>query len=436
MARRMKEKYGVDWLEGYLRYTEDTEPARIFQKWTGLSVIAAALRKKVSLSLGRIRVYPNLYIVFVAEPGVARKSRAIDFGLELVNEIPEIKTCADATTREALIQDLELCKVEELMHDGSIFHHSSLSVISREFESFLGQKKENTKMLVLLTDLFDSQELPWKYRTKNSGDNIVPSIYLNLLAATTPESISSCLPSTAVGGGLTSRIMFVWAERKYKKKAFPELTEEVKNMKMDLIHDLYQISRIVGRYEMTPSCKAFWQDWYDTYDENSPSRMCKDPSFTSWYSRKPTYVLKLSMIAAASESSDLNVTEHHIHRSISFIEEIERDMGHVFKAMGKSTVTVEVELVSTLIRTRRVISEKDLLSLTWRDLDKVKFDNVIATVIAKGDAVRTFQGPHGEKGDIWYWKPDYLEKLQKNALERKQALALDQPQKALNPSEN
>jgi len=72
-------------------------------------------------------------------------------------------------------------------------------------------------MLVLLTDLFDCEELPWKYRTKHSGSNVIPSVFLNLVAATTPDALASALPSTAIGGGLTSRIMFIWADKKYKK---------------------------------------------------------------------------------------------------------------------------------------------------------------------------------------------------------------------------
>ena len=64
-------------------------------------------------------------------------------------------------------------------------------------------------MLVFLTDLFDCRELPWKYRTKGRGDNTIENLYLNLLAATTPDSLASSLPALAIGGGLTSRILFI-----------------------------------------------------------------------------------------------------------------------------------------------------------------------------------------------------------------------------------
>jgi hypothetical protein len=62
------------WVNSYLEYTDETESAKVFHKWTAHSIIAGVLRKKCKLALGRINVYPNMYIVLVAEPGVARRN--------------------------------------------------------------------------------------------------------------------------------------------------------------------------------------------------------------------------------------------------------------------------------------------------------------------------------------------------------------------------
>ena len=147
-----------DWIETYFQYTEETESPKIYHRWVALSVIASVLRKKVWLNFGRLRIYPNLYVVLVSEPGVSRKSQAISYGLKLLNGVPDVVTSADSITREALLEDLQKCEIETQLPNGEEFSHCSLSVISREFESFLGQKKENTKMVVLLTDLFDCEE--------------------------------------------------------------------------------------------------------------------------------------------------------------------------------------------------------------------------------------------------------------------------------------
>lgn len=391
-----------DWLQAYQIFQTNTEPAAIFDKWVGYSVVAAALRKKVHLPLGRIKIYPNLYIVFVAEPGIARKSQALSYGISFMSSIPEIICSADAVTKEAMLDDLENCAVDELMPDGETFRHSSLSIISKEFESFLGQKKENTKMLVLLTDLFDCQELPWKYRTKHSGSNVIPSVFINLLAATTPDSLASSLPPTAVGGGLTSRILFVWADGKKRKVPKPTTTKEEERLKELLLKDLYIISRMAGNFSFSKNADAAWDAWYMSYEEGDPNRICKDPSFNGWYSRKPMYVLKIAMLVAASKSDNLVLTWEHIETAMKEIAELEVYMGNVFKAIGKSTITSEVDMVLQIVKAHKWITEKKLLKMVYRDIDAQKFDNVIQTALRTGKVKRSFRGPKNEQGDIWY----------------------------------
>ena len=391
-----------NWLDSYVDYTENTESAKIFHPWIARSMVAAALRKKVWLHLGRIKVFPNFYIVLVAEPGIVRKSQSISYGVDILNEIPEIQLSADAITKEALLQDLELCATDEQMPNGDLFRHSSLSVISREFESFLGQKQENTKMLVLLTDLFDCQELPWKYRTKHSGTNVIPSVYLNILGATTPESLASTLPTTAIGGGLTSRIIFIWGSEKNKKIPIPHLSPELYEMREALINDLTVISRISGGYNFSSKCQTEWEHWYMRYEERSPARLCKDPAFNGWYSRKPMFILKLAMVNAAVRHSNLILEWKDIDHAIVDIEIAEKAMSKTFVAVGRSDVSPEVNMVAGIIEQEGSISEHALLQRVWRDVDAKKFDNVIATVMRRGLANRDYKGPDGETGVFYY----------------------------------
>jgi hypothetical protein len=373
-----------DFLEAYSRFTANTESARVFHDWVGLSLISSALRKKVKLHLGRIRVYPNTYIVLVAEPGKARKSVAISYGNSIMKSVEEIKISADAITREALLQDLELSAVDSFMPDGTAFKHSSLSIVSTEFESFLGQKTENAKMLVILTDLFDCAEAPWKYRTKNAGNTTIPSVFLNILGATTPESLATALPSAAIGGGLTSRILFIWADKKEKKVPIPFETPETILLKEQLKRDYFAISQIAGDYVFTKDATCYWVEWYMKYEDLDTDRTCTDPSFNGWYSRKPMMILKLSMLYAASESSSLDLQVHHIEKAISKICATEQGMGNAFRSVGKSTITAEVDTVLTIIRSNKVISEPKLMRAVWRDLDSLKFSNVIATILSTG----------------------------------------------------
>ncbi|MCK5763067.1 MAG: DUF3987 domain-containing protein, partial [Clostridiales bacterium] len=307
-----------------------------------------------------------------------------------------------------MTDDIEESGLDELMSDGVMLRHSSLNIISKEFESFLGQKKENTRMLTALTDLFDCPD-DWSSRTRHSGSTKIIRPWLNLLAATTPDSLASSLPASAVGGGLTSRIMFIWADKKKKSVAIPELTAEECVVQEKLEKDLYQISRISGEYVMTDSCEAKWVDWYEAYDEDeSGQRICTDKSFSGWYSRKPSYIMKIAILCAAAESNKLVLQWKHIEKATAVVMEVEAIMGSAFKAIGKSDISAEVANVGQIIKNYRWISEKQLMTIVWRDIDSSKFDNVIDTLTKAGKVHREFKGPKGEKG-IWYRSLEAIE---------------------------
>jgi hypothetical protein len=393
------------WLESYIKLMDNTEPAKLFDKWVAYSVVASALRRKVSLQLGRLIYFPNIYVVLVAEPGVARKTQAIKYGVNFLNTIPEIRLSADSSTKEAMTDDIEVSGLDELMVDGTTLRHSSLNIISKEFESFLGQKKENTRMLTALTDLFDCPD-DWSSRTRHGKSNKIINPWVNLLAATTPDSLASSLPASAVGGGLTSRIMFIWADKKKKSVAIPFMTEEELKLKEMLEKDLFRISRISGNYTMTSECIKKWTAWYDLFDEDeSGERICKDKSFSGWYSRKPTYIIKIAMLRAAAEYSKLVIEWHHVEEAIEAIREVEYSMGNAFKAIGKSEISAEVDNVLQIIREAKCISEKVLMTRIWRDIDAQKFQNVIDTLIKTGKVIRTYKGPKEETG-VWYWSTE------------------------------
>ena len=390
-----------DWIDSYLEYTENTESAKAFHLWVGISMITSALQKKVHMALGRLKIFPNTYVVLVAEPGQARKSVAIDFGLKIIKEIQGVVTSADAITKEALLQDLESCQNSAIMPDGSSFDHNSMSIISKEFESFLGQRTDNTKMLVLLTDLFDCTEASWNYRTKSSGNTNIASVYVTLLGATTPDSLASSLPPSAIGGGLTSRILFIWAPKKEKKVPIPVETLRTIELRKKLEQDLFHIHRITGTYMFTNDSKEQWIDWYNAYEDLDPGRLCTDTSFNGWYSRKPMYVLKAAQACAASVDSSLEMHWKYIHRAIQLIESVEKGMGNAFKAVGRSTVTAEVDTVLSVIRVHQQIKETELMKIVWRDLDSSKFENVIDTILKTGRVRREIIPTGPQKGILY-----------------------------------
>lgn len=388
-----------DWIEAFCEYVSDTETPKIFAKWSAISAIAGALRKKCCFNLGRLKTYPNLYIVLVAPPG-GRKSVSLNYAKDILIEgIPGIPISSESNTRESLLQDLELASTDTTLSDGSTFRYSALTVMSKEFEIFLGQKKDNSRMIVTLTDLFDCSDPMWRHRTKHSGSSSIPNVYLNLAGCTTPSSLASSFPTDAIGGGLTSRMLFIYCDKREKIVPIPEWTEKEEKYKKMLTEDINIIGGLIGNYEFTYESKQKYSDWY-RHQVVAPKR-CKDESFLGWYERKPLFVQKLAMICQASKDNLFCIEWPVFERAIGILEEMEEHMALAFRGVGRSDLTADIDMVYTIIAGRSQISDKELQGLVWRDVDAQKMDQVITT-LTRGGLIKILPRSPTGAPEIWY----------------------------------
>ena len=145
------------WIQGYLEFTDNTEPPEIFREWVGISTVASVLQRKCYLTWSDDLVfYPNLYIVLVAPPASARKTTAMISGLKFLREPGiNVRLAAEAITREALIREINNARDFYEDDENRMVTHSSLTVYSSELAVFLGYN--NPAMLSDLCDWYDCQ---------------------------------------------------------------------------------------------------------------------------------------------------------------------------------------------------------------------------------------------------------------------------------------
>ena len=213
----MKRKL-VNWIDGYLEFNKLNEAPSSFLTWSAISAVGASLKRKTVLKMGQQRIYPNMYILLVAPPGKARKGTAMNPAKRLLEAIGT-NLAADSTTRAQLIR--RLTQSTESITDsktGGVMLHSSLTVFSPEFSVFMRQRE--VQMITDLTDLYDCPPR-WVDETKKDDDagclNTIEGPFINILGATTPDNIRLSMPEDAIGGGLTSRMLFIYeARRRFK----------------------------------------------------------------------------------------------------------------------------------------------------------------------------------------------------------------------------
>jgi len=379
-----------DFLSAYLKYSAKTEPPQSYHIWTCLSVIGAALQRKVYLRWGFKTLYPNIYVVLIGPSG-CRKGTAMNIGKDLLQEINGILMASESTTREALIRDMKdgITTFTDPT-DQMLKFHSSVTVFSEELSVFLGQ--QNIKFLADLTDWFDASD-QWTYRTKGSGTDKLVGVCVNILGATAPDWLRSILPQEAFGGGFTSRVIFVVEDGKKQVVADPRIPTEVQQMRPALVHDLEMINSMAGEMTFSEDAMAIYAPWYE---QQSKSPAIKDPHFAGYCERRAIHALKLSMIVSASRSSERLITGQDFQRALALLEAVEPKMPRAFLGLGRAKYSEMTAQIFEFMKRSKRATQADVLNKFDLDLDDYTLQLIMKTLSARKVIEMTYLSDKGE----------------------------------------
>lgn len=369
----MSKRLVPDWIDGFMDYTFNSEPPASFKLWSALSVLSAALQRKCYIEWGPITFYPNIYAVLVAPSGKARKGTAMSFAEDFVSDL-NINLAAEATTREALCRALGETTDNVQIAPGELEYHSSLTVFAPELTVFLGYN--NPQLMSDLTDWYDCRK-KWVYRTKNQGTDEIIGVYVTLFGATTPDLIRTALPLDAIGGGLTSRMIFVFEPNKGKTIPSPFLTDSEMALRENLKADLERIHCLKGVFNVSQSFVDLWTEWYLAQEHNPPF---EDHRFSGYIERRPNHAMKLSILCNVSRSDKMIIDGRDLQRAIDILTYTEQKMQQTFSGVGKSENADIVTRIMTEVAHRKSINLSKLQTMFYFDADKRTLDGVVDTL--------------------------------------------------------
>lgn len=353
--------------------------------------MAAALQRKCYFRwIKHTTTFPNMYIVLVGPSGRCRKGTALAPGSYLLRQLG-VKIAAEAITREALIRELRKAYDPGVNIVGKISPHASLTVFSKELTVFLGYN--NVQLMSDMADWYDCDD-QWTYRTKNSGEDEIKGVWVNLIGATTPELIQSAMPQDLVGGGLASRMIFVYEEKRGRitPERYVETKEDIERRR-DLLHDLEDIYAMNGEFDCDQSFIEVWEPWYEAQEDRP---RFSDPRLAGYNTRRGVHVLKLSMILNASREGKMVLTGEDIIRAIYTLEEAEHKMDKTFSGVGRNpTASIMARILATLIE-HGTITVPDLYTTFSYDASRDEISEIISVLEYRGVAVMK----HTDKGSF------------------------------------
>ena len=386
----MSKRLHKDWIKAYMEYSAHSEAPDNFHFWTAVSVVAGALRRRVWIDMGYFQWTPNFYIVFVAPPGIVSKSTTANIGMRLLRQVPDITFGPDAVTWQSLVSSLA-ASTQGVDIDGLIHAMSAITIVSSEFGTFLNPN--DREMVDVLVSLWDGQIGTWEKATKTQGNDSIENPWINIIACTTPAWIAGNFPEYMIGGGFTSRTVFVYGEKKRHLVPYPadRLPESFKKLEKELVHDLCIIANMKGEYKLSPEAKAWGEEWYSRHYETKPAHLDNE-RFGGYLARKQTHIHKLAIVLAASQSDNLIIEQHNLMAADAITTSLEYDMPKVFANIGTTDITRAISEVIAYVTKRGKVAAVDLYQQFVTRVSYKDFEEVITSCIRANYITQTNEG--------------------------------------------
>jgi len=365
--------------------TDDSEPPINYHTWCGISVIASALQRRAFVNWGHQIIYPNLFIVLVGPSGGAKKGTAMDFARPFMEHLKSMELIDGSITREKLIRRMSTATRNYIDGDtGMPGNQCAATCISDELSVFLGQ--HNIRFLADLCNWYDCPN-SWRYDTKNMGTDELNGLCFNLLGATAPDWIPTIIPTEAIGGGFTSRVIWVVEERKRKTVVYPSFDPKLQKA---LLNDLEQINLISGKFTLTEDAKRWYEEWYLDHDVSvqEGTHSIREPKLSGYLERKATLIKKIAMVVSAAESGRRIVDVPHFENVLKILADVELKMGRAFSGIGQARYAYATELILGFIARHKIVTRSQILSHFYKDIDLLTF-NVIRSTLESMGCVKT-----------------------------------------------
>jgi len=258
-----------------------------------------------------------------------------------------------------------------------------------ELAVFLNKNSYDSGLGTLLIPLFDCKRVI-EYRTKGRGIERMENVCLGMIAGTTVSLIRSAIPLDAIGGGLTSRMIFVLVEQPCPPVAWPCYDDAKRHVEEQVLRRLMEIRDVEGEVTLNMGARQFYEKEYN--DFYNTTEMYDNPFLSGYASRRHVHMLKLGMVFSFCESLSRVVEDRHLHQALTVLQETEKNMSRVISLITTSEKGSLVEAVREFIQGQGKIARAEILRAFSHRLDSFELEKVLQTLLASDRVVMRSDG--------------------------------------------
>jgi hypothetical protein len=361
-------------ISAYELFAEGNEASPTFHTWGALSLLSSLVSRRVWFDQKYYKIYPNLYVVFVGEPG-DKKTTAMNIARQFAQK-SDVKIAPPSITKEAVTMMLGsknkespfLTQLSTLNEFGPVLVEAAhMSFFASEIVTMLSAGGNPIGMIEFLTDIYDRET--FEVVTKNKGTDVIICPYLTMLACMTPEQTGSMLKQNLITGGFSRRCVFVFGRSKLIGVPFPELTDTQKAAAAFIEEHLTKIKETIkGEFTFTADARAFFEHWYQR--KHQLLQQEGNAVHKNWLRSKDVIAIKVSMllrIGALDTTRTIDLPT--LQRAIAMLDKVEPDLDRIFSGAGRNVSNELATKILTHLREARgqQLPRKKLLQFLFSD---------------------------------------------------------------------
>lgn len=356
-------------VQAFMDHTQQYESPGSFWKWAAYTCVAAVLRDNVYLEDGNSKLYPNIYVLFLAQ-SAGRKGRPVHDAEHLVHLVNNVKIISGRASIQAILVEIGQTETDAR----GVFRKGGAAIFfAPELSAGIVSDDQSIQ---ILTDIYDYKATGHTTNLIGRGKSKLDKLVFSMLAASNEELLKELYSLKAIKGGLLGRTFLIKPDESRPGNAFP--TADEKGF-LHLVDKLREISLLEGVFKFSEEAKKFYADWYGGFFEAAKKR--NDTSGV--FGRIHTNVKKLATILSANELSG-TIEQRHVEQAIDECLNLIPNYSSFMISSGKSTIAEAGAIVLTELTRKDYVSKKQFIRDFWMHFDPEILDKTITAFEISG----------------------------------------------------
>ena len=387
------------------------------QQWIDLallSLISAALERRVWFGDKGRELYCNLFVTFVGPAGFGKTIAAKEVlrVLELVKppkewnrfemdrtrsrlEVPSrFYLGPDTTTFEGLLADIAKVQSHFVLNGEKVAQRPFVLLMEELSSMFRRGHEQIPKAFLSFYDCGD-----YIYTPKNAEAAIIRKPAVVLLAGTTISFLQEANKFGIFGDGLSSRMIWSY-DNTIRTAIFDQgaLDAEQLAARASLANWIDNLTRVVGKLTYAPRTAQMLQIWYES--KHIPELKAAPTYLQEFLARKPVHLRKLAACIHFLRDTSLEIDHAAFEEALHLLDRIQANLVFL-SVIGRNELSgMQVAVYQKIKRDKR-IARAELLSWFAADLSMRQMQEILTMLTAMGKIVQRVDTSMGTRQEVY-----------------------------------